>query len=344
MGRRAAARWCASPAPTSRRRPTTSCSPSASGKASGSSAARSPGRSRSRSEAFPRAAPSRISRCRRTCSVNRQVLADPDALRDAEVWAELRDGTPLVTAAARGNGRIVLFHVTADPRWSNLPLSGAFVDMLNAIVDTAGTVQQSARSAAARRDDSPAAAPWKPVQVLDGYGDLDAALARRDARRRHQRGKGQRRDAARHLRPQRHGAGAERRRCETALTPAGPEAIGWRGRTQSLEPQPSTPIWPWLLAAAAVLAILDGLAVLFLSGRLTRRFASAASRPPRLRPPPSRSQVTARAQESAAMPEGHRGDEQDRARLCRDRQLRDRRDEPRRAQGPFNLPRRPHRA
>jgi len=36
------------------------------------------------------------------------VLADPDALRDAEVWAELRDGTPLVTAAKRGAGRIVL--------------------------------------------------------------------------------------------------------------------------------------------------------------------------------------------------------------------------------------------
>ena len=46
---------------------------------------------------------------------------------------------------------------------------------------------------------------------------------------------------------------------------------------RALEPQPATPIWPWLLAAAAVLAILDGLAVLALSGRLTRRFASAAA-------------------------------------------------------------------
>ena len=36
--------------------------------------------------------------------VNRQVLADPDALRDAEVWAELRDGTPLVTAARARQG------------------------------------------------------------------------------------------------------------------------------------------------------------------------------------------------------------------------------------------------
>jgi hypothetical protein len=99
--------------------------------------------------------------------VERQVLADPEALRDAQVWAELRDGTPLVTAAARGTGRIVLFHVTADPRWSNLPLSGAFVDMLGAIVQTAGTVAPPAESQPAA-DAQPTAAPWQPVQVLDG--------------------------------------------------------------------------------------------------------------------------------------------------------------------------------
>jgi len=34
---------------------------------------------------------------------------------------------------------IVLFHVTADTRWSDLPLSGAFVDMLKRIVALAGS-------------------------------------------------------------------------------------------------------------------------------------------------------------------------------------------------------------
>jgi hypothetical protein len=38
----------------------------------------------------------------------------------------------LVTAVHRGKGLIVLFHVTADTRWSDLPLSGIFVEMLNA--------------------------------------------------------------------------------------------------------------------------------------------------------------------------------------------------------------------
>jgi hypothetical protein len=60
------------------------------------------------------------------------------------------------------------------------------------------------------------------------------------------------------------------------LAPLVASSIGWQGRTATLEPRPSTPIWPWLLAAAAFLAVLDGLAVLALSGRMTRRFARAA--------------------------------------------------------------------
>jgi hypothetical protein len=67
----------------------------------------------------------------------------------------------------------VLFHVTADPRWSDLPISGAFVDMLKVIVDTAGTVAQ--QQAPANADSAePAASPWKPLEVLDGFGDLEA--------------------------------------------------------------------------------------------------------------------------------------------------------------------------
>ena len=44
-------------------------------------------------------------------TVSRQVLADPAQLTgDIKVWARLHDGTPLVTAAKRGAGQIVLFH------------------------------------------------------------------------------------------------------------------------------------------------------------------------------------------------------------------------------------------
>ena len=72
-------------------------------------------------------------------TVSRQVLAEPDATLTDRTWATLADGTPLVTAQARGKGLIILFHVSADTRWSNLPLSGAFVDMLKRIVSLAGS-------------------------------------------------------------------------------------------------------------------------------------------------------------------------------------------------------------
>src|SRR5205807_3694327 len=66
--------------------------------------------------------------------VNRQVLAEPDSTLTEHTWATLGDGTPLVTAQHRGKGLIVLFHITADTRWSDLPLSGTFVEMLKRIV------------------------------------------------------------------------------------------------------------------------------------------------------------------------------------------------------------------
>src|SRR5690606_5784447 len=72
-------------------------------------------------------------------TVTRQVLAEPDASLTARTWASLADGTPLVTAQRRGKGAIVLFHVTADTRWSDLPISGSFVDMLRRIVGIAGS-------------------------------------------------------------------------------------------------------------------------------------------------------------------------------------------------------------
>lgn len=209
-------------------------------------------------------------------TVNRQVLADPDALREAEVWAELRDGTPLVTAATRGKGRIVLFHVTADPRWSNLPLSGAFVGMLNAIVAMAGTVSQSPQPSGDSTT-QPAAAPWKPVQVLDGYGNLaapppGAALVAdiQEAKPGSQTPPGlYDRDGTLFA--------LNTVNANSVIAPLIAEKLGWQGNVRPLEPKPATPIWPWVLAAAAVLAILDGLAVLALSGRLTRRYAGAAA-------------------------------------------------------------------
>src|SRR5206468_2158671 len=67
-------------------------------------------------------------------AINRQVLADPAELGpNVKIWARLQDGTPLVTASTLGAGQIVLFHVTANSDWSNLPISGLFVEMMRRI-------------------------------------------------------------------------------------------------------------------------------------------------------------------------------------------------------------------
>jgi hypothetical protein len=100
-------------------------------------------------------------------TVSRQVLAEPDATLTEHTWATLADGTPLVTAEHRGKGLIVLFHVTADTRWSDLPLSGAFVDMLKRIVAQAGSVA-TPEGGASGGHEAQGAVP--PSRVLDGFG------------------------------------------------------------------------------------------------------------------------------------------------------------------------------
>ncbi len=100
-------------------------------------------------------------------TVSRQVLAEPDATLTERTWATLADGTPLVTAQRRGKGVIILFHVTADTRWSDLPLSGTFVEMLKRIVSLAGSIatpDAGGTSARSAREVLP------PTRVLDGFG------------------------------------------------------------------------------------------------------------------------------------------------------------------------------
>jgi hypothetical protein len=103
-------------------------------------------------------------------TVTRQVLAEPDAALSDNTWATLGDGTPLVTAARRGKGMIVLFHVTGDTRWSNLPLSGTFVEMLRRVVALAGTAPAADAAATAKT----AHEVVQPSHMLDGFGGFIA--------------------------------------------------------------------------------------------------------------------------------------------------------------------------
>jgi len=104
-------------------------------------------------------------------TVTRQVLAEPDAALSDNTWATLADGTPLVTAARRGKGMIVLFHVTGDTRWSNLPLSGSFVEMLKRVVALAGTAPAADASGAKTNN---VLEVIQPSHMLDGFGNFVA--------------------------------------------------------------------------------------------------------------------------------------------------------------------------
>ncbi len=117
---------------------------------------------------FPEASPFRGLAIPSEVTVSRQVLAEPSVELGERTWARLADGTPLVTAAPRDKGWIVLFHVTASPAWSSLPLSGLYVDMLRRVLDLAN----GARPADLGTD---ASAVYPALETLDGFGHAHKA-------------------------------------------------------------------------------------------------------------------------------------------------------------------------
>jgi hypothetical protein len=99
-------------------------------------------------------------------TINRQVLAEPDAALATKTWASLEDGTPLVTGEHRGKGLVSLFHVSGDMRWSDLPMSGSFVEMLRRIVDMSGYTSNPGAGVASQGSTETVA----PLHTLDGFG------------------------------------------------------------------------------------------------------------------------------------------------------------------------------
>ncbi|MBB3998166.1 DUF4159 domain-containing protein [Aureimonas pseudogalii] len=210
-------------------------------------------------------------------TVARQILAEPSADLADHTWASLRDGTPIVTAAARGAGSIVLFHTTAEATWSNLPISGAFVDMLRRVV----TLSRASATTA----DETGTQILPPYRIMDGAGRLTPPGV--------------------DVKPLTVAAGAT-----PAVTPENPPGLygtsdGYRALNllaadATLRPleafdlgipsvsraygtADATDLTPWLFAAAIALFALDALALLWLNGvfgraarTLTRRRTASA--------------------------------------------------------------------
>ena len=100
-------------------------------------------------------------------TVTRQVLAEPTPDLAERTWASLADGTPLVTTRDVEAGRIVLFHTSAEATWSNLPLSGNFVEMLRRVVQISRAGGASTSGGTAE-----AAATLPPYRLLNADGIL----------------------------------------------------------------------------------------------------------------------------------------------------------------------------
>ncbi len=197
-------------------------------------------------------------------TVSRQILAEPSAELLDRSWARLSDGTPLVTARQQGQGWIILFHVTASPAWSTLPLSGLYVDMLKRIL--------------ALSSGTPAANLAKltslaPVSVLDGFGHSVPAppellpVAAKDFAAVEV--------SSKHP-PGLYGA----RGVESALNVMGAHdmllPLSVPG-AQSYGAVHTLALEPWLLALGAALLCLDALIALGLRGYLSGRRLTAAA-------------------------------------------------------------------
>lgn len=197
-------------------------------------------------------------------AVSRHVMTRPDAEARAQVWARLSDGAPIITAAARGKGQIILFHITAGPEWSNLPLSGLYVEMLRRSLSLIGRPPKTGQDARV------GAGPFVLTRAMNGTGewaappaDLAPILAERfDGAR-----------AGPHAPPglyERNGvtAAIQTMHADESLSPLGAVA-GARMVTASATPP--RPLDGLFLGLGGALIALDLLLALWLSGRLPRR-------------------------------------------------------------------------
>jgi hypothetical protein len=212
---------------------------------------------------FPTASPFAGLAVPEDVKVTRQVLAEPGTDLASHTWASLADGTPLVTWRPLGQGQIVLFHVTSNADWSNLPLSGLFVDMLNRLVALSAGLSSSTDNTV-----------LAPAEALDGFGRLGrppeatqgleaGKFSTTPASPRHPPGLYGPENGRRALNL---GTAAPRLELAPFVNGATVEPLGETAR--------ETELGPPLLAAAVVLLIVDLVLALGLRGLLRRSVAA----------------------------------------------------------------------
>ena len=76
-------------------------------------------------------------------NITEKTLVREESGNQGDVWARMSNGAPLVSAAARGEGKIILIHTTANTEWGDFALSGLYVEMLQRITNNARPVTGS---------------------------------------------------------------------------------------------------------------------------------------------------------------------------------------------------------
>ncbi|MDE1149661.1 MAG: DUF4159 domain-containing protein [Azospirillaceae bacterium] len=201
-------------------------------------------------------------------TVSRQVLAEPGPDLGDKVWARLEDGTPLVTGERRGKGWLALVHTSADPAWSNLALSGLYVDMLRRLVGLSDGLPGGIGGTAG------GALP--PLSLLDGQGRLGAPSALAQPLEPQQKADGEETLVGPLHPPGYYGVGDRRRALNLAgsVSPLAPmealAGVSYQGFAGASE----TDLRPWFLGLAACLWVADLFLSLMVRGLFSMRLAS----------------------------------------------------------------------
>lgn len=207
-------------------------------------------------------------------TVTRQVLAEPSVDLYDKSWANLADGTPLVTGETRERGQIVLFHVTPEATWSNLPISGSFVDMLHRIVSLSN-------NAGPMSDDKGASGSrvLPPYLTLNAEGALTPPTA--DARPLLTR-TGESQQVSFDNPPGFYGVedamlALNLFKPDSEIKPLVRPDLTIPVMTARYAVDESVPLRGPLFSLAALLLVLDAIAILWLGGHLRRRFRTTAA-------------------------------------------------------------------
>lgn len=230
---------------------------------------------------FPEASPFSGLEIDPNTEVLRQVLAVPSLDLADKSWAQLEDGTPLVTAARRGDGWLVLFHVSTDRRWSNLALSGTFVEMLRRLVELApvrGTDNSNADSGGGTSETiADGGSLLLPLRSLSWRGDVGPAIASANPIPVNEFDEA---TATFETPPGLYGPETGYYALNTVTTDTTFSALDADLPGVSVSPFPDEtpqPIAPWLFLIAALLLAVDTLITLAMTGKLRGRFLRPAT-------------------------------------------------------------------